>query len=55
MVRLRITAVLEYEANPEFYDGCETAEQMAQADLECDAWSILDNKETMVTIEVVEP
>ncbi len=53
-VRLRIMAVLEYDADPQHYEGCETAEQMAQADLECDPGLILDNEQTAITIEVVK-
>ncbi len=54
-VRLRIMAVLEYDADPQHYEGCETAEQMAQADLVCDPFSILCSDDTVITIEVVEP
>lgn len=50
-IRLRVTAIREYDANPAHYTGCSTPEEMAALDATGDVWSMLDHEDTQFTVE----
>lgn len=40
-IRLTLTQTVEYEPKPEFYDGLETIEEMAQCDADAEEWEVI--------------
>lgn len=54
-IRLTLTQTVEYVPRPEFYDGAETIEEMAQLDANAEEWEVIFyNAPVRIEWEVLE-